>query len=67
MIIIHNKTPLRQICWAATVPLSIALMLGSCNKNMDYFVPDLGQVAGADTNWVSNITAAMPVAVLGSM
>ena len=63
MIIIHNKIPLRQICWAAIVPLSIALMFGSCNKNMDYFVPDPGQVAGADTNWVSNITATMPVAV----
>ena len=64
MIIMHNKTPLRKICRAAIVPLSIALMLGSCNKNMDYFVPDSGQLAGADTNWVSNITATMPVAVL---
>ena len=64
MIIMHNKTPLLQKCRAAIVQLSLVLMLGSCNKNMDYFVPDAGQATGADTNWVNNITTTMPVAVL---
>jgi len=62
--IMDTKTHLLQKCWAAILPLSLALMISSCNKNIDYFVPDPGQVMGPDTNWVSNITTAMPVSFL---
>jgi hypothetical protein len=63
MNIMNNKSPLLQKCWAAILPLSLALVMGSCNKNIDNFVPDPGQVTGPDTNWVSNIIVTMPVAV----
>ncbi len=40
------------------------LLFASCSKNSDIFVPDTGQLNGADTNWVNTITSAMPVADL---
>jgi hypothetical protein len=64
MNIMNIKTIFHHKCWAAILWLSIAIMMGSCNKNIDNFVPDPGQVIGPDTNWVSNITATMPVALL---
>lgn len=41
-----------------------SFFLNACQKNTDFFVPDPGQLIGADTNWHSTVTAAMPVSVL---
>lgn len=38
--------------------------LMSCQKNVDVFIPDPGQLNGPDTAWQNTITAAMPVAEL---
>jgi len=38
--------------------------LCSCQKNIDVFVPDPGQLNGPDTTWYSSISDAMPVAAL---
>lgn len=37
------------------------IFFSACQKNTDLFVPDPGQLNGPDTNWVSSITASMPV------
>jgi hypothetical protein len=41
-----------------------ALFLSACQKDIDVFVPDAGQLNGPDTTWQSTISAAMPVSVL---
>jgi hypothetical protein len=41
-------------------------LLSACQKNIDIFVPDPGQINGPDTSWSNAITPAMPVAVLKS-
>jgi hypothetical protein len=40
------------------------LFLNACQKDIDVFVPDAGQLNGPDTSWQSTITAASPVSVL---
>jgi len=39
--------------------LLIAGLFSSCQKNIDYFLPDPGQ-NGPDTTWYSSVSAAMP-------
>jgi hypothetical protein len=38
--------------------------LTACQKNIDVFIPDPGQVNGPDTSWAGTVTAAMPVSIL---
>jgi hypothetical protein len=40
------------------------LFLNSCQKDIDVFVPDAGQLNGPDTTWQNTITAASPVSIL---
>ena len=40
------------------------LFLNACQKDIDIFVADPGQLSGPDTSWQSTITAAMPVSIL---
>lgn len=40
------------------------MVLTACQKNIDVFVPDPGQLNGPDTTWKNTVTAAMPVSVL---
>ena len=40
------------------------LFLSACQKDVDVFVPDAGQLNGPDTTWQNTITATMPVSVL---
>ncbi|MDB5203071.1 MAG: hypothetical protein JWQ27_2480 [Ferruginibacter sp.] len=42
----------------------IAAALSSCQKDVEYFLPDPGQAAGADTVWQATISSAMPVSAL---
>ena len=41
-----------------------SLFLNACQKDIDVFVPDPGQLNGPDTTWQSTVTASMPVSVL---
>jgi hypothetical protein len=41
-----------------------SLFLNACQKDVDIFVPDPGQLNGPDTSWHNNITTTMPVSVL---
>jgi hypothetical protein len=41
-----------------------SIMLNACQKNIDIFVPDLGQLNGPDTSWQNSITPGMPVSLL---
>src|SRR5436190_18115077 len=44
---------------------SLALLLSACQKETsDVFLPDNGQLMGADTNWVTAINPSMPVSLL---
>ena len=36
-------------------------LLSACQKNLDIFVPDAGQLNAPDTSWYGTATAAMPV------
>lgn len=40
------------------------LFLNACQKDIDVFVPDPGQLNGPDSTWQNTITATMPVSVL---
>lgn len=40
------------------------LLLNACQKDIDVFVPDPGQINGPDTNWVSGIADSMLVSNL---
>jgi hypothetical protein len=40
------------------------LFLNACQKDIDIFVPDSGQLNGPDTSWQNTVTATMPVSVL---
>jgi hypothetical protein len=40
------------------------LFLNACQKDMDIFVPDAGQLNGPDTTWQTTISASMPVSVI---
>ncbi len=40
------------------------LFLNACQKDIDIFVPDPGQLNGPDTSWQNTITATTPVSVL---
>jgi hypothetical protein len=40
------------------------LFLNACQKDIDVFVPDAGQLNGPDTSWQNTISASMPVSVL---
>ena len=42
----------------------ILFLLNSCQKNIDVFVPDDGQINGSDTNWVASIGTGAQVSVL---
>lgn len=42
------------------------LLLNACQKDVDIFVPDPGQLNGPDTSWQNTITASMPVSILKS-
>jgi len=42
------------------------LFLNACQKDIDVFVPDPGQLNGPDSSWQNTITATMPVSVLKS-
>ena len=39
-------------------------LLNACQKNIDVFIADPGQINGPDTAWYSTITASMPVIIL---
>ena len=41
-----------------------AFLLNACQKNIDIFIPDPGQLNGPDTSWAGTVTAAMPVSIL---
>ena len=41
-----------------------SLFLNACQKDIDVFVPDAGQLNGPDTSWQITVTASMPVSVL---
>lgn len=41
--------------------ISAGFLLSACQKNIDIFVPDAGQIGGPDTSWYSTITSTMPV------
>ena len=43
-----------------------SLFLNACQKDIDVFVPDPGQLNGPDTSWQNTITSSMPVSVLKS-
>lgn len=43
-----------------------SLFLNACQKDIDVFVPDPGQLNGPDSSWQNTITAIMPVSVLKS-
>ena len=40
------------------------LVFSSCQKNIDQFIPDPGQVNGPDSTWYNSITNTMPVSNL---
>jgi hypothetical protein len=40
------------------------LLLTSCQKDIDIFVPDPGQLNAPDTSWQNTVTASMPVSIL---
>jgi hypothetical protein len=40
------------------------LLLNACQKDIDIFVPDPGQINGPDTSWQNTVTATMPVSIL---
>lgn len=40
------------------------ILLNACQKDIDVFVPDPGQLTGPDSTWQTTITATMPVSVL---
>ncbi len=44
----------------------MGFFLNACQKNVDLFVPDPGQINGPDTSWYSSITPTMPVSSLNS-
>ncbi len=41
-----------------------SLFLNACQKDVDVFIPDAGQINGPDTTWQSTVTTIMPVSVL---
>ncbi len=41
-----------------------SFLLNACQKDIDVFVPDAGQLNGPDTTWQNTITATTPVSVL---
>jgi len=41
--------------------ISAAFFLTACQKNIDIFVPDPGQLNGADTTWAASLPATAPV------
>ena len=43
-----------------------SLFLNACQKDVDIFVPDPGQLNGPDTSWQNTVTASMPVSILKS-
>ena len=57
-----NKGMNRKII--IVILLGAAFLLNACQKNIDVFVPDAGQLNGPDTSWYSTITPAMPVSAL---
>jgi hypothetical protein len=40
------------------------ILLNACQKDVDIFVPDPGQLNGPDTSWQNTVTATMPVSIL---
>ena len=46
------------------VLLAGGFLLNACQKNIDIFIPDPGQLNGPDTSWAGTVTAAMPVSIL---
>lgn len=40
------------------------ILFNACQKDIDVFVPDPGQLTGPDSTWQTTITATMPVSVL---
>jgi hypothetical protein len=41
-----------------------SFFLNACQKDIDIFVPDPGQLNGPDSSWQNTVTATMPVSVL---
>ncbi len=41
-----------------------SFLLNACQKNVDIFIPDPGQINGPDTTWHATVTASMPVSAL---
>ncbi|MGG9962040.1 hypothetical protein [Ferruginibacter sp. SUN106] len=46
--------------------ISTAFLLNACQKNTDIFVPDAGQLNGADTTWNTTVPTTAPVFSLQS-
>ena len=65
--IAENKMLLmRKIYIWMTLLVLGTVLLNSCKKDSDIFVPDPGQQTGPDSNWYSPVTASMPVNKLES-
>jgi len=60
-----RKKIMKQNKFIIFIFTSIALLLSACQKETsDVFLPDSGQLLGADTNWVTAINSSMPVSLL---
>jgi len=44
--------------------IAAAFFLCGCQKNIDVFVPDAGQLNGPDTTWYGSVSDAMPVTAI---
>ena len=44
--------------------IATAIFFSSCQKDVDIFVPDPGQINGPDVNWVPVVTDSMPAGIL---
>ena len=60
----HYKKIVMNIKAFILVLFTGSLFLNACQKDIDIFVPDPGQLNGPDTSWAGTVTAAMPVSVL---
>ena len=57
--IINNKMMNRKLLTGLFI--AAGFLFNACQKDIDVFVPDAGQLNSPDTSWYSTITATMPV------
>ncbi len=46
--------------------IAAGFYLSACQKNIDVFVPEAGQLNGPDTSWYSTISSSMPISQIKS-